>query len=46
MHIVKYVSSCFDYYQVVVKGYHECSFAVEVGERFVAQKKKGDAEMR
>ena len=29
-------------YQVVVKGYHECPFAVEVGERFVAQKKKGD----
>ena len=29
-------------YQLVVKGYHECQFAVEVGERFVAQKKKGD----
>ena len=28
--------------QVVVKGYHECPFAVEVGERFVAQKKRGD----
>ena len=29
-------------YQVVVKGYHECSFDVEVGDRFVAQKKKGN----
>ena len=28
-------------YQVVVKGYHECPFAVKVGERFAAQK-KGD----
>ena len=28
--------------QVVVKGYHECPFSVEVGERFVAQKKRGD----
>ena len=28
--------------QEVVKGYHECPFAVDVGERFVAQKKKGD----
>ena len=25
--------------QVVVKGYHECPFSVEVGEQFVAQKK-------
>lgn len=25
---------------MVVKGYHECPFAVDVGERFVAQKKK------
>ena len=29
-------------YQVVVNGYHECPFAVEVGERFVTQKNKGD----
>jgi len=28
--------------QVVVKGYHECPFSVEVGERFIAQKKRGD----
>ena len=28
--------------RVVVKGYHECSFSVEVSERFVAQKKRGD----
>ena len=28
--------------QVVVKGYHECPFAVEVGKRFIAQKKRGD----
>ena len=32
----------FTIYQVVIKGYHECPFTVEVGERFVAQKKKGD----
>ena len=29
-------------YQVVVKGYHECLFAVEIGKRFVAREKKGD----
>ena len=29
-------------YQVVLKGYHECPFAVEIGERFVTQKKRGD----
>ena len=29
-------------YQVVVKRYQECPFDVEVGEPFVAQKKKGD----
>ena len=28
--------------QVVVKGYHECPFAVEVGKRFVTQKKRVD----
>ena len=28
--------------RVEVKGYHECPFYVEVGERFVAQKKTGD----
>jgi len=28
--------------QVVVNGYHECPFPVEVGERFVALKKTGD----
>ena len=28
--------------QVVVKGYHKCAFPVEVGERFVAQRKRGD----
>ena len=27
---------------MVVKGYHECSFAVSVGERYIVQKKKGD----
>ena len=27
--------------QVVVKEYHECPFAVKIGERFVAQKKRG-----
>ena len=29
-------------YNVVVKGYHECPFSVELGECFVAQKKRGD----
>ena len=29
-------------YQVVAKRYPECPFAVEIGMRFVAQKKKGD----
>ena len=34
-------------YQVLVKGYHECPFAVEVSERFVALKKgRKIAEMR
>ena len=28
--------------RVEVKGYHECPFSVEVGERFVAQKKRRD----
>ena len=26
--------------QVVVKGYHECPFAVKIGERFIAQKER------
>ena len=30
--------------QVVVKGYHECPFSVEVGKRFVAQKKRGSGD--
>ena len=29
-------------YNVVVKGYHECPFSVELDECFVAQKKRGD----
>lgn len=29
-------------FNVVVKGYHECLFSVQVGERFTAQKKRGD----
>ena len=29
-------------YNVVVKGYHECSFSVELGECIIAQKKRGD----
>ena len=29
-------------YHILVKEYHECSFSVEVGERFVSQKKRGD----
>ena len=29
-------------YQVVVKGYHDFPFAVEIGERFISQKKRGD----
>ena len=31
-------------YNVVVKGYHECLLSVELGECFVAQKKRGDAK--
>ena len=27
---------------MVVKGYHECPFSVEVGEQLITQKKKGD----
>ena len=27
----------------MVKGYHECSFAVGVGEKFVIKKKGGDS---
>ena len=30
--------------QVKVKGYHECPFAIEIGEQFVAQKKRGDRD--
>ena len=26
----------------VVNGYHECSFAVSVGERYIVRKKRGD----
>ena len=26
----------------VVKGYHECSFAVRVGDKFVVKQKRGD----
>ena len=29
-------------YQVVVKGYHEGPFAIEIDEQFIAQKKRGD----
>ena len=29
-------------YNVVVKGYYECPFSVELGECFVAQKKRGN----
>ena len=39
------VSMCqviLDIQRVEVKGYHGCLFSVEVGERFVAQKKTGD----
>ena len=27
---------------VVVKGYHECLFSVDIGDKFVARKKRGD----
>ena len=33
-------------YNVVVKGYHECPFSVELGECFVAQKKEGRSRER
>ena len=29
-------------FSIILTIYHECPFAVEVGERFVAQKKRGD----
>ena len=28
--------------EAVVKGYHECSFAVHVGDKFVLKQKRGD----
>jgi len=28
--------------EAVVKGYHECSFAVRVGDRFIVKKKRGE----
>ena len=28
--------------EAVVKGYHECSFAVHVGDKFVVKQKRGD----
>ena len=29
-------------FEVVVKGYHECSFAVSVGEKHIIRRKGGD----
>ena len=29
---------------VVVKGYHECLFSVDIGDKFVARKKRGDRD--
>ena len=28
--------------EAVVKGYHECSFAVRIGDKFVVKQKRGD----
>ena len=28
--------------EAVIKGYHECSFAVHVGDKFVVKQKRGD----
>ena len=28
--------------EAVVKGYHECSFAIHVGDKFVIKQKRGD----
>jgi len=28
--------------EAVVKGYHECSFAIHVGDKFVLKQKRGD----
>ena len=28
--------------EAVVKGYHECSFTVRVGDKFVVKQKRGD----
>ena len=30
--------------EAVVKGYHECSFAVHVGDKFVVKQKRGDRD--
>ena len=29
-------------YDVVVKGYHECSFSVAIGDQFVTRKRRGE----
>ena len=29
-------------FEVVVKGYHKCSFAVSVGEKYIVRRKRGD----
>lgn len=29
--------------EAVVKGYHECSFALRVGDKFVVKQKRGDS---
>ena len=29
-------------FNIVVKGYHACTFSVDIGDQFVAQKKRGD----
>ena len=32
--------------EALVKGYHECSFVVHVGDKFVAKQKRGDPALR
>ena len=30
--------------EAIVKGYHDCSFAVGVGEKFIIKRKRGDRD--
>jgi len=38
----KHVEVKLTVFEVVVKGYHGCSFAVSVGEKYIVRRKRGD----